>query len=111
MTLELNKLLNPIRGKTVLVTHPAYGYLCRDYGIIQLPVEVEGKDPSPRQLTTLLNQARQLKVRTIYTQSQYPDKVANLLAGQLNAKLVKLDPYAENYVENLRTIAKHFSQP
>lgn len=108
---QLTALLGPVKGKTVLVTHPAYAYLCRDYDLHQMPVEIEGKDPSPRQLTQLLDNARRLEVKTIYTQSQYPDKVAKLVAGQLNASLVKLDPYAENYMENLRTISNDFASP
>ena len=108
---ELMALLAPVRGKTILVTHPAYAYLCRDYGIVQLPVEVEGKDPAPRQLTQLFDQARRLQVKTIYTQSQYPDKVAKLIAQQIGASLIKLDPYAENYMQNLRTIAQDVAKP
>lgn len=108
---EMAEQLAPVRGKTILVTHPAYAYLCRDYHLHQLPVEIEGKDPAPRQLTELMNRARQLHVKTIYTQSQYPDKAASLIAGQLGAALVKLDPYAENYMQNLRTLSKYFSGP
>ncbi|MDP1834311.1 MAG: zinc ABC transporter substrate-binding protein [Chlamydiales bacterium] len=108
---EMAKQLESSHGKTILVTHPAYAYICRDYGFKQMPVEIEGKDPAPRQLTELINRARHLRIKTIYTQSQYSDKVAKLLANQLDAKLVKLDPYAEDYMQNLRTLSQHFSEP
>ena len=50
----MGAILKTIEGRTVLVTHPDYTYFCTDYGLHQLPIEFEGKDPSPRQLTDLL---------------------------------------------------------
>lgn len=108
---EMDLLLKPVRGSTLLVTHPAYAYICRDFSLHQLPIEIEGKDPSARQLSYLLSRARALQIKKIYTQPQYSQKVASLLASQIKASLVELDPYAENYVENLKLLAKHFSSP
>ncbi len=51
---ELENILQPVSGRTVLVTHPAYAYLCRDYHLFQLSVETEGKDPSSKKLTAIL---------------------------------------------------------
>ncbi len=107
---QLSEILNPVRGKTILVTHPAYAYLCRDYGLAQLAVEVEGKDPSSRKLTALINKAQELRVKTIFTQTQYSDKAAKIIAGQLGASLVLLDPYAENYMTNLLLISQQFAK-
>jgi len=104
---ELGKILTPMKGKAIMVSHPAYAYLCRDYGLNQLPIEFEGKDPSPRQLTWLLKQARQTNVEVVYTQPQHSDKGARLIAQELGAFIVVLDPYAENYFENMREIARN----
>ena len=101
-------ILKPLEGKTILVTHPDYTYFCADYGLQQLPIEFEGKDPSPRQLTELLTTARKLGITTVFTTPQYPIKIASLVAGQIGAKVVVLDPFREDYLENLRTIAQSF---
>lgn len=106
---QLTMLLAPVRGKTILVTHPAYAYLCRDYGLFQLSVETEGKDPSSRKLTDLLKKAQELQVKTIFTQTQYSDKAAKIIAKQLGASLMLLDPYAEDYMTNLSEISKDFA--
>ncbi len=108
---ELEGILQPVHGKTVLVTHPAYAYLCRDYDLFQLSVETEGKDPSSKKLTAILNKAEALKVKTIFTQTQYSDKAAKIIAQRLAASLVLLDPYAENYMMNLVMISKNFARP
>ena len=108
---ELEGILQPVHGKTVLVTHPAYAYLCRDYDLYQLSVETEGKDPSSKKLTAILNKAEALKVKTIFTQTQYSDKAAKIIAQRLGASLVLLDPYAEDYMTNLVMISKNFARP
>lgn len=96
--------------KTLLVSHPAYGYLCRDYGLTQLAIEMEGREPTPRYLTNLINQAHALNIETVFLQEQHVVKGSKRIAETLGAKMVYLDPYAENVVENLREIAKAFRQ-
>jgi zinc transport system substrate-binding protein len=93
----------------ILVSHPAFGYFCSDYNLKQLSIEVEGKDPSPKQLTELLKLARSLDIKMIFAQEQYQTKGAYLLAGELGAKVYIIDPYSSDYINNLRTIAKLFA--
>lgn len=106
---ELVKILAPIKGRTILVSHPAYGYLCRDYGLIQLSVEFEGKDPTSKQLTNILNIARQEHIPNVFIQMQYNNKGAKLIADQIGATIVVLDPYAENYFDSMLEIARSFA--
>lgn len=107
---DVNTFLTPLKGTTILVSHPAYAYLARDYGFKQLSIETEGREPSPRELTSLLTKARQANSRLIFTQVQFNNKVAKLIANQLGAELIYLDPHAEDYLENLRMIARQFSR-
>jgi len=106
---ELASILAGKEGKKIFVSHPAYGYFARDYGLVQRPIEFEGRDPSPRQLTELLQEARKEGASLIFVQPQHSDKGARRLADQLNAKVVVLDPYAENYPENMRRLAAEFA--
>lgn len=106
---QIETLLAPLKNRTIMVSHPAYAYFCRDYKLKQLSIEFEGKDPSPRQLTKVLTQARQDEIKTIFIQLQYNNKGARLIAKEIGAKIVTLDPYAENYFETMRDIATHFA--
>lgn len=96
--------------KTILVSHPAYGYLCRDYGLMQLSVEKEGREPTPRYLTELTFKARDSGIKTVFLQKQYSAKGAKRIASDLGAECVYLDPYAENVIVNLKEIAQAFRQ-
>jgi zinc transport system substrate-binding protein len=105
---EISILLEPYKGRSIMVSHPAYAYFCRDYQLVQLPIEFEGKDPSPKQLTKILEQSRSAKISTIFIQMQHSSKGAYLIANQINAKIETIDPLSENYLENMRIISKKF---
>lgn len=96
--------LAPLENRYLLVSHPAYGYYCQDYHLTQIPIECEGKDPTGRQMTALLNKTRELHIHYILTQPQYSDKAALLVASQIGAKAISVDPYSENYIESLKQI-------
>ena len=54
---ELRAELAPLAGRGFLVFHPAWGYLCADYGLRQVSIQREGKEPADRQLTELISAA------------------------------------------------------
>jgi zinc transport system substrate-binding protein len=102
-------MLKPIKNSTILVSHPAYAYFCRDYDLVQLSIEFEGKDPTPQQLNKLLNQTRAEKIKKVFIQIQYGSKGARLIANELKAELMMLDPYSENYFDSMLEIARSFA--
>lgn len=109
LDLEIEAILHSAKNKTLLVSHPAFAYLCRDYGFKQISIEFEGKEPSPQQLTKLLEKTQKNGIDTVFIQAQHLSKGARLVAKELNAKIVEVDPLAENYTENLKEIARKFS--
>lgn len=96
--------VRPLPHKNLMVSHPAYGYFCLAYGFTQISVEMEGRDPTAKQLTQILNWARGHSLHFILTQPQYSDKAARRIASELNLELVSVDPYAQDYDANLRQI-------
>ncbi|WP_457606551.1 metal ABC transporter solute-binding protein, Zn/Mn family [Nitratifractor sp.] len=84
-----------------MVFHPAWGYFAREYGLHQIPVEVEGKSPRPRQLMRLIDAARREKVRAIFTQPEFSDKSARLIARELGIPVVRISPLAPDWEANL----------
>ncbi len=103
---EITELLLPKKGSAILVSHPAFGYFCQDYDLIQLSVEMEGKDPLPQHITELLNQAKAYQITAVLLQPQYSNKGAELIAQELHLPTTTIDPYATNYIENLYYIAE-----
>lgn len=103
---QIAHTLESLSGKAILVSHPAFSYFCRDYHLIQLSIEVEGKDPLPQHITRILKKAKHYSVQGVLTEPQYSNKGAELIAHSLHLPTHMVDPYAENYTENLIHIAK-----
>ncbi|CCB87459.1 MULTISPECIES: metal ABC transporter solute-binding protein, Zn/Mn family [Parachlamydia] len=110
LDVKVREILKDSKNSVIMVAHPAYAYFARDYQLIQLPIEFEGKDPSPQQLTKVIARARKENIKTVFSQVQYPNKVAQLIANEVNARVVILDPYAEDYLCNVELIARHFAE-
>jgi len=100
------EILAPVRGKRMYVFHPSYGYFTDLYGLEQVSVEVDGKEPSVRQLAAMMESAREDMVRALFVQPQFPANAVRTLADRLGARVVKLDPLAEDYLNNLVTMAR-----
>jgi zinc transport system substrate-binding protein len=107
---ECARLLTYEHPKIVVVSHPAFGYFCRDYGLEQLSIEMEGREPTPRYLMTLIETARAHEVKTVFLQQQHNPKGGKRVAQEIGAQTVYIDPYTENVLDNLHSIARWFSQ-
>jgi zinc transport system substrate-binding protein len=95
-------------GLQFIVFHPAWGYFAHTYGLEQIPVEIEGKNPTPARLAKLIEFAREKKIRVIFAQPQLSAKSAELIAGEIAGQVVFADPLAEDWASNLRTVAGKF---
>ncbi len=93
--------------RTLMIYHPAFTYYARDYGIEQIAIEHEGKEPTPRRLASLIERARKDNIEVIFHQPQYsPDKLRPI-AEECSAEVVVIDPLANDIIaeiEHLTTI-------
>jgi zinc transport system substrate-binding protein len=105
---NLKKTFSGTRGLQFMVFHPALGYFAHAYGLTQVPVEIEGKDPKPAQPAKLIRHAREKGIRVIFVQPQFSSKSAEMIAGEIGGQVTVADPLAEAWMNNLRTIADSF---
>ena len=103
---ELTQKLLPFKGKTMLVFHPAFGYFASRYGMVQKAVEIEGKEPAPRQLAELIRNCRAEGIKIIFVQKQFPSATAETISRSIGGRVVAIDPLAEDYVYNLKAMAQ-----
>ncbi|MFO8049328.1 MAG: zinc ABC transporter substrate-binding protein [Desulfosudaceae bacterium] len=103
---QLSEALEPVRGQTMFVFHPAFGYFADAYGLRQVAVEIEGKAPQGRKLVEFINLARENQVQVVFVQPQFDDKAARNIARAIDGVVVPLDPLAEDYITNMRDLAQ-----
>ncbi|WP_319541362.1 metal ABC transporter solute-binding protein, Zn/Mn family [uncultured Pseudodesulfovibrio sp.] len=106
---EIKGILKGAQGKHFLTYHPSWGYFARDYGLVQVPVELEGKEPGPKDLAEVIALAKEESITAIIVQPQFSDKSAQTIADAIGGQVVVADPLAENWADNLVAIARQFS--
>ena len=98
------------RQKKFLVFHPSWGYFADAYGLTQISIEIEGKNPKAREVKNLIEFARQQHIQIIFVQPRFSTKQAKIIAHEINGQMIVADPLAENWVDNIRAVAMSIKQ-
>lgn len=106
---EIKQSFHLLDSRKFLVFHPAWGYFAKEFNLQQIPIEIEGKEPSPRTLGEIINYAKRNKIKQIFVQEQFNASVAKAIADAINGKVIKIDPLAEDYINNMRQITETIS--
>jgi zinc transport system substrate-binding protein len=103
---ELEATLADLEHRSFLVYHPAWGYFADAYGLEQIPIEAAGKEPGPKRLTALIEQARAAGSRVIFVQPQFDRRAAAQVAKTIGGRVETADPLAAEYADSLRRFAR-----
>ncbi|MFA8342447.1 MAG: metal ABC transporter solute-binding protein, Zn/Mn family [Rhodothermaceae bacterium] len=106
---ELFNITLASENKKFLVFHPSWGYFADRYDLQQFSIEFEGKEPSPSQLTQIIDYLKKNDIKTIFVQKQFSTTSAETIAREINGNVKTLDPLSENYFENLIYMAKEIA--
>ena len=98
---RMAEILTGLAGRRMYVYHPSYGYFARRYGLKQVAVELDGKEPSVRRLVQFTTDAREDQVSVVFVQPQFSAQSATTLAESVGARIVELDPLAADYMDNM----------
>jgi zinc transport system substrate-binding protein len=98
------------KSRSFMVFHPAWGYFADAYGLKQMPVEVEGKEPKAKELDEFIKRARELGAKAIFVQPQYSPKTAQTIADAVGGRLVEADDLAPDWEKNLRQVAEQIKK-
>jgi zinc transport system substrate-binding protein len=103
---DLHALLDPLASRRFMVFHPAWGYFADSYGMTQVPIEREGKEPGARSLAALIDQAKRERIKVVFVQPQFDKRAATQVARAIGGVVVAVDPLAADYVPNLRHVGR-----
>jgi len=102
--IEIENTFKDLKARDFLVFHPAWGYFADEFSLNQYAIEIEGKEPTIKELSKIINIAKEKNIKVIFTQEQISKQNAESIADQIGATIVSIDPLAENYIENLRQV-------
>ncbi len=102
----LKKDLASMEGSTVFVFHPSFGYLFDELGITQEAVETGGKEPTPKAIAKLIEEAKADGVKVIFVQKQFSKTAARSIAEAIGGTVEELDPLAPDWMDNIRRMGE-----
>ncbi|WP_099464097.1 metal ABC transporter solute-binding protein, Zn/Mn family [Parabacteroides provencensis] len=103
---SVTSLLEPLKGTAFIIYHPALTYLADEFGLHQLCIEMDGKEPSPAQLKRLIETAREHDARVVFIQQEFDQKNAELIAKETGCKLIRINPLDYNWNKEMIHIAQ-----
>jgi zinc transport system substrate-binding protein len=93
-----------LKGLSFIIYHPALAYLARDFGMEQIVLEFDGKEPPPAHIKKIIDTARDKNIHVIFVQKQISIDNSRSLAREINAKIIAIDPLDENWKEQMISI-------
>ncbi|MCU7799160.1 MAG: zinc ABC transporter substrate-binding protein [gamma proteobacterium symbiont of Lucinoma myriamae] len=104
-------LLFKDNNKSKFVTfHPAFSYFARQYGLTQIAIETNGKEPSAKQISQVINRIKDKKVKYILIEKQFNKVIPQTIARSVDAQLLIIDPLALDYLTNMKDIAEKINK-
>lgn len=86
--------MKPFAGAPIVTFHEAFPYFARDFGL-ELAGVVErepGTEPSARELADMIVLVRERNVKALFTEPQFPDATAQVIARESGVRVHQLDP-------------------
>jgi zinc transport system substrate-binding protein len=93
-----------VKNRVFMVYHPAFGYFASCYDLTMLPIEAEGKEPTPAGLQHLVEQAKEHNIRVVFAEPQFNPQSAKVIADAIDGRVVLINPLARDYIENMRIL-------
>ena len=107
---DIRQGLSVVQNRIFMVYHPAFGYFASEYNLTMLPIEEEGKEPTPAGLQHLIEQALEHDIHVVFVEPQFNPQSAEVIADAIHGRVVLTDPLARDYIENLRILAEELVQ-
>ncbi|HEY3370665.1 MAG TPA: zinc ABC transporter substrate-binding protein [Prolixibacteraceae bacterium] len=106
LTALIEQQLAPLKNRNILIFHPALAYYARQFGMQQIALELNGKDPSPRHMKDIVDLAHQQNIHVIFIQKEFDSAFALQLSHEINGEVVVIDPLDYNWEKQLMDITE-----
>ncbi|MCB2220540.1 MAG: zinc ABC transporter substrate-binding protein [Bacteroidetes bacterium] len=106
----IQELLQKIENRSFIIYHPALTYFARDYNLVQIPLEFEGKEPSVKYIQHVIDLAKANNTRVILVQAQFNQDEAITLEKEISGKIIPIDPLAYDWTREMIHIATQLSE-
>ena len=91
------RIISEKENKTFLIYHPALTYFAKDYGMEQISIEDEGKEPNPSHLKAVIDTCRVKGIKIVFIQNQFDVANAKAVAKEIDGEVITIDPLSPDW--------------
>lgn len=107
---EARRIVSAKQNKTFLIYHPALTYFAKDYGMEQIAIEDEGKEPSPTHLKSVIDTCRARGIKIVFIQNQFDVANANSVARAIGGDVIAIDPLNADWKKEMESLLQIIEQ-
>ena len=85
-------------------------YFAADYGMEQISIEDEGKEPNPAHLKKIIDLALEKNIHMIFIQSQFDVNNAESVAKQIGGQIIQTENWAAEMNRLIDTLDKYLPE-
>ncbi|AFL67476.1 metal ABC transporter solute-binding protein, Zn/Mn family [Sulfurospirillum barnesii] len=100
--------LSNVSNRKFIIFHPSFGYFAKRYNLEQIAIEVSGKEPKPKELAAIIEEAKEEDAKVVFVSPQFSQKSAQTIATQINGKILTINPLAYEWADNMLNVATIF---
>ncbi|MCT4637654.1 MAG: zinc ABC transporter substrate-binding protein [Bacteroidales bacterium] len=103
---KLKEMFKGDEGSKFIIFHPALTYFAKDYSLVQIPMEIDGKTPTPVYLQQIVDKAKAEGITTVFIQKEFDKENAKLLAEEIGGEVIVINPLDGDLINNIEDIAE-----
>ena len=104
------QVLDHKKDKIFLIYHPALTYFAADYGMEQISIEDEGKEPNPSHLKAVIDTCRAKGIKIVFIQNQFDVANAKAIAKEIDGEVIAIDPLSSDWKAEMCSLLKIIEQ-
>ena len=107
---NMRNIFSNMATKKFFVYHPSWGYFANEYDLEMIPIEEEGKAPTPEGIIHLIKQAKENNIRVIFATPEFETETAETVAHEIGGSVVLLSPLEKDYINMLTKISNEITE-
>jgi len=106
LSAQIQQQLAPLKNRNILIFHPALAYYARQFKLVQIPLELNGKEPSPKHMKDIVDLAHNQNIHTIFIQKEFDPAFGRQLSTEIGGEVVVIDPLDYNWEKQMLDITQ-----
>ncbi|MHB1253743.1 MAG: metal ABC transporter solute-binding protein, Zn/Mn family [Candidatus Humimicrobiaceae bacterium] len=107
---RIHDLFENAGSRVFMSYHDSWAYFARDYGLTQLTIEEEGKEPSPKKIKELIDLAESGNIRVIFASPELNYSSANIIAEGIGGSVILISPLEKDYLKNMEKMGDELNK-